>query len=117
MMRNLTAADLGLDIFCGAEPRRAETSHRPGTGGSLSADEGRAALDTQEALPVIRDRVNSATQTYERPDSAEMPNSPSLSQEAWNDCTEESVSDTYQEEMETQLEQERRAEIEEERNR
>jgi hypothetical protein len=24
MMRNLTAADLGLDIFCGAEPRRAE---------------------------------------------------------------------------------------------
>jgi hypothetical protein len=25
-MRNLTAADLGLDIFCGAEPRRADVA-------------------------------------------------------------------------------------------
>lgn len=60
----------------GAEPRRAETSHRPGTGGSESADERQAAQYTQEALPANRGRVNSATQTYERPDSAEMPTAP-----------------------------------------
>jgi len=64
----------------GAEPRRAQTSHRPGTGGSPSADVQRAAQDTQEALPQNRVRVDSATQTYERPDSAAMPTAPTQEQ-------------------------------------
>lgn len=65
-----------MEVLVGSEPRRAETSHRPGTGGSFDADEHKAAKGTQEALPANRGRVNSATQTYERPDSAEIPTDP-----------------------------------------
>jgi hypothetical protein len=81
MMRNLTAADLGLDIFCGAEPRRADVA------GSYAT------------CP------STWTKT---PSSAEMPTAPTHFE--FNEEQQADGPDSHDAQIESEMERERRAE-------